>query len=187
MKRLSSKPPVKTIKRAAKGVVNEPFERFEVEEFKPVNKTRKIHYPMMLKKYQIERMEDANMDDFRHAMSIIVAGDNDDLFDRYLAKNSVRGSQTGLHADQEASKHGARPTRRLSSISIDSLPQDRTSPKKIFPHSFFNNSQASSLADTSAHQEGSSSLFVARKLQKPRNRVDLLEAAGRATAPAQDV
>ena len=51
MKQLSSKVPVKTIKRATKGVINEPFEIFEVEEFKHMNKTRKIHYPMLAKKY----------------------------------------------------------------------------------------------------------------------------------------
>ena len=54
MKALSSKEPVKTIIRQKGGlakVVNEPFEINEVSTFKPVNITRKIHYPMMMKKY----------------------------------------------------------------------------------------------------------------------------------------
>ena len=58
--------------RAQKAVV-EPFEITEVSTFKYVNNTRKIHYPMMVKKYQIERIDNMDMDDFRKAVELIVS------------------------------------------------------------------------------------------------------------------
>ena len=60
MKALSSKEPVKVIKRekgALHKAVNEPFEITEVSSFKYLNNTRKIHYPMMLRKYQVDRID----------------------------------------------------------------------------------------------------------------------------------
>ena len=75
MKALASKEPVKMIERDKTGlskVVPEPFEVHEVSTFKPVNNTRKIHYPMMLRKYHVERIENEDMDDFRKAVEIIV-------------------------------------------------------------------------------------------------------------------
>ena len=73
MKQLASKVPVKTIKRT-KGIreAAEPFEINEIEAFKPLNKTRQIHYPMMVKKYGLDRIDDSSLDFFRDAMSQIV-------------------------------------------------------------------------------------------------------------------
>ena len=54
MKLLKSKPPVQMIKRVPKGASKVIFEHFdipEIEEFRPLNNTRKVHYPMMLEKY----------------------------------------------------------------------------------------------------------------------------------------
>ena len=54
MKMLSSKEPVPTIKRnKGQQIVNEPFDKMETDVFKEVNKTRKVQYPMVMKKYQI--------------------------------------------------------------------------------------------------------------------------------------
>ena len=84
MKNLKSHVPVPTIPR----VVNrapEPFEPMPVNEFTWTNDTRKIHYPMMLKKYEIDKIDDRDMDDFRYALSLIVKKkDNNELFDRHL-------------------------------------------------------------------------------------------------------
>lgn len=82
MKCLSSKEPVKPIKREPKGanrVIVEAFDIPEVEEFRPLNNTRKVHYPMMLEKYQVKKHREI-YDDFREAMSFIVSKDNDELF-----------------------------------------------------------------------------------------------------------
>ena len=93
MKALSSKEPVKVIKREKGGLAkasNEPFEINEVSSFKYVNNTRKIHYPMMLRKYQVERIENEDMDDFRKAVELIVeksmvhSDKYDDLFTQSL-------------------------------------------------------------------------------------------------------
>ena len=37
-----------------------------------MNKTRQIHYPMMVRKYGIEKIDDMSLDFFRDAMSMIV-------------------------------------------------------------------------------------------------------------------
>ena len=93
MKALSSKEPVKVIKREKGGLAkasNEPFEINEVSSFKYVNNTRKIHYPMMLRKYQVECIENEDMDDFRKAVELIVeksmvhSDKYDDLFTQSL-------------------------------------------------------------------------------------------------------
>ena len=107
MKQLSSKVPVKTIVRTSKGVINEPFEIYEVEEFKHMNKTRKIHYPMLAKKYQIDKIDNENMDDFRQAMSIIVRRSNDELFDKFLNKNTTAEQQSKAD-DHERAKNKTR-------------------------------------------------------------------------------
>ena len=60
MKALSSKePPVPILNRGggASGAAQAASDRLEVNEvskFRFVNNTRKIHYPMMLRKYQID-------------------------------------------------------------------------------------------------------------------------------------
>ena len=81
--------PVKIIKPPAKGQkqVNEPFEPLEVDKFKPMNETRKVHYPLMLQKYKMSNIDDENVDDFRKAMACIVKSDNDEVFSRYLNVN----------------------------------------------------------------------------------------------------
>ena len=70
----------------------EPFEINEVEAFKPLNKTRQIHYPMMVRKYGLDRIDDSSLDFFRDAMSVIVRQDNDELFNRFLSQKSGRAS-----------------------------------------------------------------------------------------------
>ena len=87
MKALSSKEPVPTIKRnKGNRVERESFEIEEPEEFKPVNKTRKVQYPMVLRRYNVDnKIKDSDVDDFRRAMSIIVKKeDNDDIFTKNL-------------------------------------------------------------------------------------------------------
>jgi len=73
-------------------VVNEPFEIEKPNKFKVLNNTRKVHYPMMLQKYHVDKVDDWNIDDFRRAMQIIVRKDNDALFDKHLSKKSGRAS-----------------------------------------------------------------------------------------------
>ena len=52
MKKLSSKQPVPIIKRNKGNCVEvEPFDIELPDEFKPLNKTRKVQYPMVLKRY----------------------------------------------------------------------------------------------------------------------------------------
>ena len=66
----------------------EPFDIELPNEFKPLNKTRKVQYPMVLKRYQVERnIKDYDLDDFRQAMDYIVfKKDNDEIFNRNLNK-----------------------------------------------------------------------------------------------------
>ena len=47
----------------------EQFEPMEVDKFKPLNETRKVHYPLMLQKYKMSNIEDESVDDFRKAMA----------------------------------------------------------------------------------------------------------------------
>ena len=63
--------PVKIIKPPVKGQkqVMEQFEPMEVDKFKPLNETRKVHYPLMLQKYKMSNIEDESVDDFRKAMA----------------------------------------------------------------------------------------------------------------------
>ena len=79
MKPLSSHVPVPTIQNP-KHIKNvpEPFEAMEINEFKFVNNTRKIHYPLMLKKYEMNRIDDSNVDDFRNAIKLIVKKKDND-------------------------------------------------------------------------------------------------------------
>ena len=97
MKLLSSKEVVPTIKKVIKGErhINEPFDIEEPGEFKPVNKTRKVQYPMVLRRYQValgknkDEVQEWDIDDFRLAMKVIVKkGDNDDIFTKNLTKQS---------------------------------------------------------------------------------------------------
>ena len=46
----------------------------------------------MLQKYNINKIQDWNVDDFRYAMQMIVKRDNDDLFSNQLSKKSGRTS-----------------------------------------------------------------------------------------------
>ena len=92
MKALSSKEPVKVIKRekgALHRAVNEPFEINEVSSFKHLNNTRKIHYPMMLRKYQVDRIDNEDMDDFRKAVELIVEKSvvNSDKYDNLFTES----------------------------------------------------------------------------------------------------
>ena len=95
MKGVASRPPVPIIKRT-KGhmVTNEPLEIEEPDEFRPVNKTRKVQYPMVLRRYQVERnIKDIDLDDFRLAMDHIVKKkDNDEIFTKNLNQKSGRTS-----------------------------------------------------------------------------------------------
>ena len=85
MKPLTSKEPVPTIKKP-KGFVVEPFDIQEVQELKPLNKTRKIEYPMMLRRYNVNKIQEWDIDDFRKAMGVIVKKDNDEIFTHHLNK-----------------------------------------------------------------------------------------------------
>ena len=92
MKALSSKEPVKVIKRekgALYKAANEPFEINEVDTFKYLNNTRKIHYPMMLRKYQVDRINNEDMDDFRQAVQLIVKESivNSDKYDNLFTES----------------------------------------------------------------------------------------------------
>lgn len=94
MKALVSKPAPIPVKREPKGAANvviEPFDIPEVDEFRPLNNTRKVHYPMMLAKYQIKQQKEV-YDDFRMAMYDIVNMDNDELFSENLTKKLGRAS-----------------------------------------------------------------------------------------------
>ena len=75
-------------------VALEPFDIEEPDEFRPVNKTRKVQYPMVLRRYQVERnIKDVDLDDFRLAMDHIVKKkDNDEIFTKNLNKKSGRAS-----------------------------------------------------------------------------------------------
>ena len=55
-----------------------------------MNNTRKVHYPMMLEKYNQKKISPWNLHDFREAMLLIVKKDNDDIFSEYLNKKSGR-------------------------------------------------------------------------------------------------
>lgn len=89
MKNLSSRQPVPIIKRTKGNQVEvEHFDIVEPEKFKPINKTRKVQYPMVLKRYQVEKsIKDYDLDDFRQAMDFIVfKKDNDEIFSKNLIK-----------------------------------------------------------------------------------------------------
>ena len=87
MKPLTSKESVPTIKRS-KGFVVKTFEIQEVEELKPLNKTRKIEYPSMLRRYNVEQIQEWDIDDFRKAMGVIVKKDNDEIFSQHLNRKA---------------------------------------------------------------------------------------------------
>lgn len=171
MKALSSKEPVKVIQRQKGGafkVVNEPFEACEVSTFKPVNNTRKIHYPMMLRKYHIDRIENEDLDDFRKAVDIIVANSKkdtekyDELFTQSLSKHAGSVAKTVKPAVDSPNRRAATTDSKmlllqdcaksqikkfLSTISIDTssiqpsaVTGDRTDPKVIVPRSHFSSS-----------------------------------------------
>ena len=76
--------------RAGTRVIVEPFDIQLPKEFKESNNTRKVHYPMMLKKYNHEKIQAWDLHDFRRAMLQIVRKDNDDMFSENLAKKSGR-------------------------------------------------------------------------------------------------
>ena len=106
MKALSSKEPVIPIKKKVKGeskIIVEKFDMPEIEEFKPLNNTRKVHYPMMIKKYKIEKdVDEQHFDDFRMAMNVIIKNDNDELFQNLLDKKS--GVQANDSQGQDGTK-----------------------------------------------------------------------------------
>ena len=52
----------------------------QIKTFRPINKTRKIHYPQVIKKYNIEKPQQIYIDDFRSAMKKIVKQPNDKSF-----------------------------------------------------------------------------------------------------------
>ena len=54
--------------RAGTKVVVEPFDIQAPKEFNEINNTRKVHYPMMLTKYNCEKVSPWNLHDFRKAM-----------------------------------------------------------------------------------------------------------------------
>ena len=88
-------------------VTNEPFDIEEPDEFRPVNKTRKVQYPMVLRRYQVERnIKDIDLDDFRLAMDHIVKRkDNDEIFSKNLNKKSGRTSAEKIgNAEPEGKK-----------------------------------------------------------------------------------
>ena len=94
MKALSSKEPPPVLNRGgASSDANDHLEINEVSTFRYVNNTRKIHYPMMLRKYQIDKISNEDMDDFRKAVEIIVANSKvdsekyDKLFTQSLQKH----------------------------------------------------------------------------------------------------
>jgi hypothetical protein len=127
MKLLSSKAPVQMIKRIPKGASKvhfEPFDIPEIEEFRPLNNTRKVHYPMMLEKYQVFKYDESNYDDFRHAIrDIVKTKDNDNLFSENLTKKS--GRATSKVSNYETEGH---PQKKLiNSVHLDVI-VDRTNP-----------------------------------------------------------
>ena len=87
MKKLNSKQPAPILKRTKGNQVEvEPFDIIQPEELKPMNKTRKVQYPMVLKRYQVEKnIKDYELDDFRQVMDYIVfKKDNDEIFSNNL-------------------------------------------------------------------------------------------------------
>lgn len=70
--------------RGGNKVIVEPFDIQPPKEFKEINNTRKVHYPMMLQKYNCEKVMPWNLDDFRYAMLMIVRTDNDEVFNEHL-------------------------------------------------------------------------------------------------------
>ena len=101
---LSSKPPVQTIKRIPKGaskVIVEPFDIPVIEEFKPLNNTRKVYYPMMLEKYEVTKYDEASFDDFRIAIDhIATKKNNNELFTQNL--NEKSGRFTRMNHEKES-------------------------------------------------------------------------------------
>lgn len=79
-KRRSKRPAYDLSKKFFHKVIVEPFEIQQPKEFKEMNNTRKVDYPMMLQKYNIRRVSAWNLHDFREAMFLIVKKDNDDIF-----------------------------------------------------------------------------------------------------------
>ena len=96
MKKLKTRQPAPIIKRAKGNQVEvEPFDIVQPDELKPINKTRKVQYPMVLKRYQVEKnIKDYELDDFRQVMDYIVQKkDNDEIFSNNLKNQPSRTNQ----------------------------------------------------------------------------------------------
>jgi len=126
---------IKRIPKGASKVIVEPFDIPEIEEFRPLNNTRKVHYPMMLEKYQVLKYDERNYDDFRHAIrDIVKTKDNDNLFSLNLNKKSGRTTSKVSSFEAEDQK------KLINSVHLD-MPIDRTSPMRIAPRGFYSQSR----------------------------------------------
>ena len=120
MKALKSYVPVKPIPRTkGRGVIVEQFDIQKPSDFKPLNNTRKVEYPMMLRKYlngdieKIKKIQEVDLDDFRGAMQKIVKdSDNDDIFSEALKKKSGR-------AISEANSEARGMKKFISSVGLE--------------------------------------------------------------------
>ena len=66
---------------------------FEIQEikdiFKPINRTRKIFYPQVMKRFDCKKPERIYVDDFRYGLEEIIKQPNmDSKFDQHLKKHS---------------------------------------------------------------------------------------------------
>ena len=117
-------------------VIVEPFEIEPCKQFVEMNNTRKVDYPMMLQKYNIQNVQAWELHDFRKAMLKIVKKDNDDLFNEHLNKKSGRTSVKPT--EQEG------PKRFVHFVYLEpEEPIDRTSPQKVAPRGFYSISMQS--------------------------------------------
>lgn len=116
--------------RAGTKVIVEPFDIQLPKEFKECNNTRKVDYPMMLKKFNHEKIEAYDFHDFRRAMIQIVRMDNDEMFTDFLAQKSGRAQvkreeMTGMR-------------KFVSTVQVNpEEAYDRTSPQKVGPRGYY--------------------------------------------------
>ena len=138
--------------RGGNKVIVEPFDIQPPKEFKEINNTRKVHYPMMLQKYNCEKVMPWNLDDFRYAMLMIVRTDNDEVFNEHLAKKSGRAG-----AVKKKNEENERLKTFVNTVQLDpDAPVDRTSPQKVAARGFYTGSlfsnQSNSKQDVSRYQ-----------------------------------
>ena len=88
----------------------------------------------MLQKYNVDKVDEWNIDDFRRAMHIIVKKGDDDLFDKHLTKKSGRTSTQNI--EREVKKPFVNSVYLEQSCAVE----NRTSPQRVDPKGFYSQS-----------------------------------------------